>query len=123
MIHRPSSITITGAVLLSLGIMSGWGIISTARVLTETYGWSGMFSRDGALFMFRAASSAIELVAGANILRGKNWARVLWTCWYILDLGLKFFLSIETPIPFQLAQLAFIFFLFRPEAHAFFETD
>jgi hypothetical protein len=82
-----------------------------------------MFSRNGELFALIVVATAIELIAGVNILRGKNWARVLWTSWYILDLGLKFVLSIETPMTFQVVQLAFIFFLFRPEADAFFETD
>ncbi len=120
MIHRPLTVTVVGAILISLGILSAWGITSTARVVLNT---DGFFSRGGALFILLAVTSAIEMIAGVKILRGKNWARVLWTCWYILDLGLKFYLSIQTPIPFQLIQLAFIFFLFRPEADAFFETD
>ncbi len=120
MIHRPPPITVVGAILISLGILSGWGIFSTARIVTAT---DGLFSRNGELFIVLVLASAIELISGVNILRGKNWARVLWTGWYILDIGLKFFLSIQTPLSFQVVQLAFIFFLFRPEADAFFETD
>jgi len=123
MIHRPFPITVIGALLISSGILSCWGIVSTARIITEVSGWSQMFSHKGALFAVLVASSAVEIIAGINILLGKNWARVLWTCWYILDLGLKFFLSIETPLSFQIVQLAFIFFLFRAEANSFFETD
>lgn len=123
MLHRPPSITFIGAILISLGILNGWGIASTVRITTEMSAWSQMFSRDGELFALLTVATAIELIAGINILRGKNWARVLWTSWYVIDLGLKFFLSIQTPIPFQIVLLAFIYFLFRPDADAFFETD
>ena len=123
MIHRPLSITVIGALLIGWGLLNAWGAYRTVRIVDEVSGWSNMFSRDGVLFALVVVNGIVEIVAGFGILLGKNWARALWTSWYILDLALKFSLGIGTPMIVQVIQLVFIYFLFRPDADAFFETD
>lgn len=65
---------------------------------------------------------AITLISGIAMLKGKNWARMLYIGWSILG----FIIGIATSpakvmmIPGIIIFAIFAFFLFRPKANAFF---
>jgi hypothetical protein len=122
MLHRPLSITLIGLILLSWGIFDAMGVVSTVRLVTGEGGWSEMVSRDGFLLALVVVAGVVEFLAGANILRGKNWARVLWAGWCVLDLILKYFLGLDTPLLTLGIQFFALLFLLTPEADAFFEV-
>ncbi len=70
-------------------------------------------------------SGGIKLVAGINILRGANWARLLWAIWYVLDLLVSTSLSLDKNFSLTsfIIQFLVILFLFLPGANEYFTQE
>jgi hypothetical protein len=64
--------------------------------------------------------SAVAIVSGLYMLRGNNWARWVAMAWIAFHVGLSFFHGWQQIAIHGVIFAAFAFFLFRPEAHAFF---
>ena len=60
------------------------------------------------------------IVAGAFMLRGRSWARWLGLAWIAFHLILSFFHSIQEVVIHGLVFALFAWFLFRPDARAYF---
>ena len=67
----------------------------------------------------------VGLVCGVFMLKGANWARLLYVGWSILGFIISF---VTTPgklmlLPGAVFLAVVVFFLFRPNANAFFSTE
>jgi hypothetical protein len=65
-------------------------------------------------------SEFVAIVCGAFLLRGHNWARWLALAWIAFHVGISFFESLQKVVIHGLILLLIAYFLFRPEARAYF---
>ena len=65
---------------------------------------------------------AIMLISGITMLKGKNWARMLYVGWSSIGfiVGILISPARAVMIPGIVVFAIFVFFLFRPKANAFF---
>ena len=122
---RPLSVTVVGLILIWWGVVTVWRILSIVGLagLVAVNGlWSETRSSDGLLFVVLIVTTGIDLVAGVNILRGANWARMLWSIWCVLHIGMSFLLSLDKNLSLGLMIIQFfiILFLFLPRANEYF---
>jgi len=62
----------------------------------------------------------ISTVSAIFMLRGANWARLLYICWGAFGYLIAFFMFHEKPILGIIYYLVVVFFLLRPKASAYF---
>jgi hypothetical protein len=122
---RPLSVTVVGVILIWWGVVTVWRILSIAGLagLVAVNGlWSETRSSDGLLFVTLVVAAGIEFVAGVNILRGANWARMLWSVWCVFHIFLSFLLSLDKNLSLgpMIIQFFIILFLFLPRANEYF---
>ena len=126
--RRPLYVTAAGCLLIFWGVVSAWKIFSIVYLasLVIAHGWwSETRSSDGLPFIMLVISGGIKLVAGINILRGANWARLLWAIWYVLDLLVSTSLSLDKNFSLTsfIIQFLVILFLFLPGANEYFTQE
>jgi hypothetical protein len=96
MAERPVYVTVIGWLLVILGVLS---LLSTPLVLylsgAEAWLDASTLPRPVQIGL-NLGSALISLVSGYYILAGRNWARLLFTVWSILETGLSLFLSPTT---------------------------
>lgn len=121
---RPTSITVVCWVLIAL---AGVSIISSVfsfnnPVTRELMSKSPIPVNIQYLIMF--AGLVITLVCGIAMLKGRNWARLLYVGWSVT----AFIIGLATSpmkamlIPGLIIFIIFAFFLFRPKANAYFKA-
>jgi len=66
------------------------------------------------------AGVIISTVCAIFMLRGANWARLLYICWGAFGYLIVFFMSPEKPVLGVVFYLVILFFLLRPKASAYF---
>jgi hypothetical protein len=122
---RPLSVTIIGFILLLWGVITAWRIISAVSLIYVNGLWLDLISRDGLLLVDLVIVTMVELLAGVFVLRGANWARMLWSIWCVLHIAMISFLSGGTnpSLSSLAAQSIIILFLFLPRANEFFKRD
>ena len=119
-------VSIVGAALSLVGVLAlpFWNLPgvheaylnSLPKPLWLYYGWTGL-------------GLVISVACGFAMLRGKNWGRIGYVAWGVVELGYSLFsrsehesmvwvLSVNLPI-----LLLFAFFLFRPAANRFFTSE
>lgn len=76
-------------------------------------------------FIMLYVGLTVMLVCGIGMLKGKNWARLLYVIWSAVGLviGLATSPMKAMLIPGLLVVLIFVFFLFRPNANRYFATE
>ncbi|HEY7402191.1 MAG TPA: hypothetical protein VIB39_01615 [Candidatus Angelobacter sp.] len=62
----------------------------------------------------------LAIVSGTFMLLSKNWARWLALAWITFHLGISFYHSLQQVAIHALVLAMFAYFLFRPEARAYF---
>lgn len=121
---RPTSITVVCWILIALG---GISIISSAfsfnnPVTRELMSKSPIPVNIQYFMMF--AGLVITLVCGIAMLKGRNWARLLYVGWSVV----AFIIGLATSpvkamlIPGLIIFIIFAFLLFRPKANAYFKA-
>jgi hypothetical protein len=119
---RPLSITIIAWLFIIFGVLSAVAIPFTlGNPMTRELMAKSMVPVPVQYFMM-FAGLLVSILAGIFMLRGANWARMLYIIWGAL--GFLFSL-ITSPaklviIPGFLVYLIVVFFLLRPKATAFF---
>ena len=114
--QRPRSITIISWIFIIFGtiaLLSGllpFGEITLAHRIAELKGhWMVHLSR------------ILSIVAGVFMLYGRNWARWLLVVWIVFHIVLS---ALHSTLQLLLHALIFtviLYFLFRPEASAYFK--
>jgi hypothetical protein len=121
MVTRPYAVTIIAWICILGG---GWGFLQTLLAASDAMervpaGRSLPMSQQ---FAMQAATAIVLVVSGLGILNGKNWARLLYLTWYTC--AIVYWLIIAPlkmlVIPVTGIFLMFLYFLFRPDANAFF---
>lgn len=108
--RRPVSITIIACLLLVVGVA---GSIFHLREL----GLQQAFRGEN-IWIF--VVEFVAIVCGAFLLQGKDWARWLAIAWIAFHVVVSFFDSGRKVATHVVILLLFAYFLFRPEANAYF---
>ena len=120
--NRPTSITVISWILI---IMGGISLITSSISLNNPMA-KELMSRSpmpiSIQYLMMYVGLFIMIVCGIAMLKGQNWARLLYVIWSIIG----FVVGIATS-PFKAAMIPGIvifliaaFFLFRPKANAYF---
>jgi hypothetical protein len=126
---RPTSITVISWILIVIGAIS---LITTTSMINNPAVQEMMAKSPIPIPIQYAMSYAgllVMIISGIAMLKGMNWARLLYVIWSLVG----FVIGIATSpmraamIPGLVVFLVVAFFLFRPKATAFFvpreETD
>ena len=110
MTRRPIAVTIIACLLLLVGVA---GSIFHFRELGPHEAFRG-----ANIWIF--VVEFVAIVCGAFLLRGQNWARWLAIAWIAFHVVISFFDSGRRVATHLVILLLFAYFLFRPEARAYF---
>jgi len=122
--QRPKSITVVCWILIIMGAIS----LVTSIVSFNNPIVKEIMSKNripiNIQYVMMYAGLLVMLVSGVAMLKGQNWARLLYICWSIIG----FIIGIATSpmkaamIPGIIVFLVIVFFLFRPKANEFFKA-
>lgn len=122
MIPRPLSVTIISWILIVLALLGLVGTLVSmnvpeAREIME----QGKLPVEAQIAL-SLVGLGVLVVSGIGMLKGGNWARMLYVGWTALSLILGFFTAPApaTMIPSLIIFLIIAFFLFRPAPNAYF---
>lgn len=123
MIQRPKSITVVSWILIILG---GLSLISSTISLNNPIAREMMAKSPipvNVQFVMMFAGILIMIISGAAMLKGQNWARLLYVGWSVLGFAIGIATSPmkAAMIPGLVIFLIIVFFLFRPKANAYFK--
>jgi len=109
---RPLSVTIIAWLYIAMGVV-GLAYHGTELKLARP------FENDA---VWVCLVRLLAVIAGAFMLRGRNWARWLSIAWMAWHVGLSAFHSLSELIMHSVLLVVFAFFLFRPPASAWFRA-
>ena len=122
---RPISITVISWFLIVGGGLSLInGIASLNNPMVKEIMAKSMLPVPVQYIMF-FAGILVTIISGASMLKGKNWARLLYVIWR----GMGFLISFITSpmrvvlIPGFVFFAVIVFFLFRPQANEYFAAN
>ena len=121
---RPRTITLIGWILIVIGIFS---MFATSANLKNPKVIAAMQETPLPMSMQYAILTLgvmIMTISGLGILKGKNWARFLYAGWGMFSFLLAIAVGTmqASMIPGLLIFLVIAYFLFRPEANAYFRS-
>ncbi len=108
---RPVSVSIIAFIYVTVGA------VGFAYHLYPVVGGHGFHRDDLLIEIIRVAA----IVGGAFMLRGHNWARWLVLAWIGFHFSISFFDSLQKVAVHGLIFVLTAYFLFRPEAKAYFQ--
>jgi hypothetical protein len=118
--NRPASIVVVSVIIIAWAAV---GLLGGLVLLVDPEARAVMQVDPGA-YLLLISAPLILLVSGLSIMRGKNWGRLLFVMWGILNFGISLLAG-----PFLWAEVIGLvlfgllaFFLFRPEANAWFRV-
>lgn len=106
---RPIAVTIIGLVFIAAGALG------LAYHLSELKAFP--LPKDAALVLLLRV---LAIVGGVFMLRGQNWARWLTVLWLASHVVLSIWHSMQQTIAHAVMLAIMAFFLFRPDANAYF---
>jgi hypothetical protein len=120
--QRPTSLTVIGWVLIVFG---AFGLLGTMMLPANPVAAELMKQSPlpmSAHVAIGAIGALISIACGVGVLKGLGWSRLLYTAWVLISVVIAL-----VSMPFSslmvvgwLLQAVIIFFLFRPEAGAWF---
>jgi hypothetical protein len=120
--QRPTSLTVTGWVLIVLG---AFGLLATLMVPANPVA-TAMLEQSplpvSVHIAIGAIGALISIASGYGVLKGFGWSRLLYTAWILISVAITLVTMPFTSLMVVgwVIQAAIIFFLFRPEANAWF---
>lgn len=122
---RPKSVTVISWVLIVWALI---GALAGAFLLSSHEGRQLLADTPVPLpvqYILLFSGPLILLISGLAIFQGRNWGRLLFLIWGIVNFGTRLFV---TPLALNavfavLIFLAILFFLFRSEASAYFRSQ
>ncbi len=124
MTKRPTSISVISWILIVIRALTM--ITTTLMIATDNPMVRDMVDQSPIptplYYILSYLGSLIIVLSGVAMLKGKNWARILYVIWSVIDLVIGFATSPMKAaiIPSFVGFLVITFFLFRPKATAFF---
>lgn len=123
--RRPTSVTVVAWILI---VIAAINLISSAvsfnnPMVRELMAKSPVPIPVQYIMLF--VGLTVTLVSGVGMLKGQNWARMLYVIWSAIGMiiGLATSPMKAMLIPGLLVVLIFVFFLFRPNANKYFATE
>ena len=123
--ERPTSITVIAWILI---VMAGISLITSAFYLNNPTARE-LMSRNPipipVQYLMTYVGLLVTLICGIAMLKGRNWARLLYVIWSIIG----FVIGIATSpikvamIPGFVVFVVIVFFLFRPIANKYFTAS
>lgn len=119
---RPTSITVTSWILI---VMGGISLISTTAMINNSEVQEIMAKNPLPIpiqYLMSYAGLLVMIISGIAMLKGKNWARLLYIIWSLVGFSIGILTSPmkAAMIPGLVVFGVIVFFLFRPKASAFF---
>ena len=119
---RPLSLSIIGWLLVVTGLLGSIGVLTMSRNPTVQQIYQHSPLPMWAHVAFGTVGIVVTVAAGYGILKGVNWSRFLYVGWSLIGFVMS---MITIPVTsFLILGLVFfvaiVFFLFRPEANAWF---
>lgn len=120
--QRPNSLTVVGWVLIVLG---GFGVLGTLMATSNPVALQ-MLERSPLPVSVHVAigviGALVSITSGYGVLKGLGWSRLLYTAWILVTIAITLVTMPFTSLMMVgwLIQAVIIFFLFRPEANAWF---
>jgi len=119
---RPLSLTVIGWMLIVMGIFS---MFATSANLKNPKVIEYMSQSPLPLslqYAILALGVMIMTISGLGILKGKNWARLLYAGWGLFSFLMSLVIGTmqASMLPGLIIFLIIAYFLFRPDAHAYF---
>jgi hypothetical protein len=109
---RPLPVNVISWIYIAAGVV-GFGV-HAKELITE-----GVFQTDA---MWLVLVPFLAMAAGVYMLRGRNWARWLAVAWMAFHVVLSAFHSAQQLAVHAVMLALFVYFLFRPEATAYFRA-
>lgn len=124
---RPTSVTVVSVILIILGAL---GLLSPLALIAQRDNPQVQEAMalnplpPAAQLTISVVGALVTLVSGIAVLRGQNWARWLFTGWFVLGFAVGLVVSPMKLmlIPGVIINLVLIFLLFRPAANAYFAS-
>lgn len=123
--ERPTSITVIAWILI---VMAGLSLITSAFYMNNPRARELMGRSPIPIpvqYLMTYVGLLVTLICGIAMLKGQNWARILYVIWYIIG----FVVGIATSpmkvamIPGSVVFVVIAFFLFRPIANEYFTAS
>lgn len=119
---RPTSITVISWFLIVIG---GISLILTTVMINNPEALALMEKNPIPIplqYVMSYAGLLVMVISGIAMLKGKNWARLLYVIWSVVGFAIGIATSPmkAAMIPGLIVFLVVAFFLFRPKASAFF---
>ncbi len=110
---RPTAITVISWLFIAVGA-AGFisGLLPFAQRLAES-------RRNPWELISVETVRLLGIIAGAFMLRGRNWARWLLVCWLAFHVGISAFHTVQETIVHAILMAVVLWFLFRPSANDF----
>lgn len=121
---RPTSVSVIAWILI---IKSGMSLIMGTVILNNPKG-KEIIAKSllsvPLLYTILYVGILITIVSGIGMLKGKNWARILYVVWSVINFSISFATSPMKPIfiPGVVLFGVITFFLFRPKANDYFSS-
>jgi hypothetical protein len=122
MLSRPWYVTAAGILLIWWSVLTGWKLLAIITLTAENNLWLTLITQTALNVVILVVSGAIELAGGICMLRGVNWARLLWSFWSVFHIFLSLLLSMDANLNFPILILQFLIILglFLPRANSYF---
>ncbi len=126
MTARPTSITVIGWILIVFGIFGLLGMLMFAGLMNSPLVHQALEASRVPVPVQLAlgfTGTVVYLVCGISLLKRQGWARFVYAAWGVVSI-VYMLLSSPYPsllmIPSVALYVVIVFFLFRPEARAYF---
>ncbi len=122
MYRRPDTVSAAGIIVLAFAV---WGMVTWLLALSAPDGPAGGASHDAITNLMQGFGAFSMLLAGANILRGENWARWFYAivCAALLVYNFEFLRDrFYTLIPAATIHAISLILLFVPSANKYYAS-
>jgi hypothetical protein len=127
MYRRPASVTIIGGLLAIAGFVGMLGILWAYTPADENSPVEALRHPDNRVAIVNAVDGLIIFVSGVNILKGRNWARWLYTLICVAALVLDLVFLREGRLFFVIignfVRCIFVMLLFTEESNDYFSAS
>jgi hypothetical protein len=123
--RRPFYVTLVGIYLVFFGLHEIWFIYSLWRKTSDEGMVLQSFLTAPTVFVLVVGWAVAEFASGIGVFRGANWARWLWSGWWIFMLVFDMATgrTKDLTIPAVLLEAATTALLFLPGANAYFDPE
>ncbi len=123
--RRPFYVTLVGIYLIFFGLEAVWFVYAMCKKAGSEGVVLEVFATAPVTSLLVLAYAVAELASGIGVFRGANWARWLWSIWWVLMLIYNMAVgnTKDVTVPSVLLEAVTTVLLFLPGANAFFDPE